>query len=535
MTRIFLTITLLVFFAIPAKEAWSTVTLLDPNDIGLSQSRIALVIGNARYDNVSPLQNTINDARAVGNSLQKVGFRVYRVEDATRRELNDAIERFLDDIRPGAEALIYYAGHGVEVEGQNYLLPTDIRDLDPDQSRTLRADAISLTYLLEDVQSRKARVNLVILDACRDNPFTPRNNTRSLGRSAGLGRVDPPQGTVVIYAAAAGETALDKLDQFDSDPNGLFTRNLLKLIETPGLEIRPMVQELKERVYRTALSQADHVQRPSYYDGLIGKFYFLPESTSEPEPNACELLVDPNASTDKILYPDFRAVISACQTAIRNNPNEPRFGHLLKVAEEQRAAQKALISDVQLYSDAYLRLYPSGRFAADIRRHIAALGPSPDKDLIDDAPIRPNPPEAIDKDQPRPEEALTGKELAARIQTELNRVGCSAGRPDGIWGRGSRRAADQFNRHSKLQLASLEPTVDFLYRLRNFETRVCPLVCKVTENLVGNTCVAKTCSSGQRLSSRGKCYTPSQTSKKTKPASGSGGNCFMFNGERFCN
>jgi caspase domain-containing protein len=228
--------------------------------------RVALVIGNGAYRNVPTLRNTINDARAVAAKLQESGFDVLFARDVDRLGLNQTIARFLSRIEPGSEAVVYYAGHGVEVQGSNYLLPIDIPELGPDEERLLRSEAVNLTDLLLDLESRQARVSLVILDACRDNPFQARATTRSLGTKRGLGRVDPPRGSFVIFSAGVGEEALDNLGPADRDPNGLFTRRLLKLISVDGLELRAMVRQLRIEVREAALAVGSHNQIPSYYD-----------------------------------------------------------------------------------------------------------------------------------------------------------------------------------------------------------------------------------------------------------------------------
>jgi hypothetical protein len=352
-------------------------TELQARDVGIDTPRNALVIGNSKYTNITALPNPANDAQAVARALSSVGFHVYQATEMDRTSMTDVIGRFLNAVTAGSEALVYYAGHGVEVDGENFLLPTDIRKLDPSQQYSLRTDGVSLTLLLQDLEERKPRVSLVILDACRNNPFT-RQGTRSLGTTAGLGRVEPPQGTLVLYAAAAGEMALDSLGQQDADPNGLFTRNFLKLVSQPGLEIRPLVQELKDRVYEAALSQAQHTQRPSYYDGLIGKFYFLPVEAPSHAVDPCVLAVKRSMTREELMFAEPGQAITLCGEAVQRDPGSQIFLDLLAIAEEQRAAQKALVSDNPAYGRAYMQLYPKGSFITDVRTHVASLGGTPD-------------------------------------------------------------------------------------------------------------------------------------------------------------
>ncbi len=518
----------------------SVMTELQPRDIGLPTARNALVIGNSSYSNITSLPNPANDANAISKALAQVGFHVFQAIDVNRSDMSDVIGRFLNSVTPGSEALVYYAGHGVEMDGQNYLLPTDIRKLDPTQQYALRTDGVSLTTLLQDLETRTPRVSLVILDACRNNPFE-RQGTRSLGNAAGLGRVDPPQGTLVLYAAAAGEMALDSLGQQDTDPNGLFTRNLLRLITQPGLEIRPMVQELKDRVYEAALSQAQHTQRPSYYDGLIGKFYFLPEREVKSF-DPCVMAVKRDISDEELMFADPSSAVTICTESAQRDPGTGLYKELLVVAEEQRAAQKALVSDNPVYSVAYLKLYPTGRFTSAVRVRLASLG---------ELPVTPQPqplPQPPPQPQPQPEPVIPSPSpvidlaaLSRDVQTELNRVGCSAGKPDGVWGNRSERALEQFLRHRGITLASLEPTPELLQELSTAPAQVCPVSCSVTQREQNGVCVAKTCPSGQQLSSKGSCYVPKEPKRadKTKPPQNQPkpkptSSCFVFNGQTYC-
>jgi uncharacterized membrane protein YgcG len=400
------------------------------------------------------------------------------------------------------------------------------------------------------LQTRQPRVSLLVLDACRNNPF-PKTATRSLGGTAGLARVDPPQGTIVIYSAGAGEMALDSLGSGDTSPNGLFTRNLLTLIGQPGLEIRPMVQQLKERVYTAALQGAQHTQRPSYYDGLIGQFYFMPQAVPEPSPppmpepkrsdNDCDLLVVADLRPEELFFIDTNAGVAACRSATAAFPAEPRFRTLLAVAEEQRAAQKALASRDAIYAESYLKVYAMGRYAVQVRVHLASISPEPVP--TPSPPPQPTPPDPLP--DPLPIAVLDPIELALNIQTELNRLGCPAGRPDGVWGKNSRQALANFARYATADISS-EPSMDVLIALQQATGRVCPLSCSVREVAEGSRCVTKTCPSGQKLSSKGACYTPPKGGGGGSSGGGgsngagggsgraTGGSCFVFNGQSFC-
>lgn len=232
--------------------------------------RVALVIGNANYANITKLKNPINDARAIAKKLESLGFKVTSLEDATGRQMNRAISTWLGDTKPGQTALLYYAGHGVELRGRNYLLPVDVPKLQLGQERELRREGLVLDDVLADLIEAPASRGIVILDACRDNPLT--SGTRSVGGTRGMARVDNPYGTFVLYAAGARQTALD--ENRDGQENGLFTRSLLAHLDEPNLELRRLARKVREDVSQKARSQFGHMQIPSYYDQMSGDFFF---------------------------------------------------------------------------------------------------------------------------------------------------------------------------------------------------------------------------------------------------------------------
>ncbi|HEV2188065.1 MAG TPA: caspase family protein [Stellaceae bacterium] len=278
--------------------------------------RFALVVGNASYRHVPALKNPLNDARAMAERLRDDGYQVILALDLDRDAMNDVIDKFLSQIEPGSQSLAYYAGHGVEVGGSNYLLPIDIPQIEPEQERRLRSDAINLSDLLTDLEEREASVSLVIVDACRDNPFVTRG-TRSLGATRGLAKVDPPHGTFVIFSAGVGETALDDLGPNDQDPNGLFTRNLLQLLGEDGLELHALTVRLRDQVFHAAAA-VNHRQFLGYYDQLVGQFYFRP----------------PPARTSTTMLTPAPVTVA---------PNSPAIeGELTWTIEQRREIQRAL-------------------------------------------------------------------------------------------------------------------------------------------------------------------------------------------------
>ena len=137
---------------------------------------------------------------------------------------------------PGDIAMFYYAGHGIELSGQNFLLPTDIPVADAGQEGFIQTESISLQSILRRIKEKKASLNIIVLDACRDNPFT-KDGTRGIGGTRGLATVNPPKGTFILYSADAGEAALDSLGEGDENPNSVFTRVLIKQMLLPDTNL----------------------------------------------------------------------------------------------------------------------------------------------------------------------------------------------------------------------------------------------------------------------------------------------------------
>jgi len=298
MTRIFVMLAALVL-ALPA----------------MAQTRHALVIGIDTYIHITPLQKARNDARAVAGALEQAGVNVDLLLDPGEVDLLTRVSAFADRLNPDDEAMVFFAGHGVEVEGRNYLLPADIPAVEPGQDFIMMRRSLPLDDLLDMLHRRQVRLSLVMLDACRHNPF-PRRGTRSLGGTRGLGRVDPPEGTFILFSAGAGQEALDRLSDTDPEPNSVFTRALVPLLTTPGLGLRDVVQRVRRDVRQSALS-IGHDQFPAVYDQLDGDFTLIPAALPSPSPaDPCDAarsdwaLIGDSANADVIS--SFISVHSDC-------------------------------------------------------------------------------------------------------------------------------------------------------------------------------------------------------------------------------
>ena len=246
--------------------------------------RLALVVGNDSYRNVAPLKNARSDAKAVADALQGLGFEVTLKQDLTLNALKGALREFRSRVGGGDEVIFYFSGHGVQFDGTNYLVPIDIV---AESEAQVADDAVPLQRVLDDLRDQKARFSLAIVDACRDNPF--KGQGRAIG-GRGLAPVTAANGQMVLYSAGAGQAALDRLGPNDSDPNGVFTRVLLKEIRKPGVPVDRMLKVVRDEVVRLAKS-ASHEQVPALYDQTIGEFYFRPGSApAEPALRAEALL-----------------------------------------------------------------------------------------------------------------------------------------------------------------------------------------------------------------------------------------------------
>ena len=222
--------------------------------------RIALVIGNSDYEN-APLANPVNDARLIAQTLRQLDFQVLEHLNVNQKDMKRAIQLFGDRLElAGAEAvgLFYYAGHGVAVNGRNYLIPTDAAI---DRESDVDIGAVATDTVLAQMEYTKNALNFVILDACRNNPYT--RSFRSATR--GLARMDAPRGTLISYATAPGDVALD-----GDGKHSPYSRALAKAMLKPGMQ----VEQMFKRVRQLVIAETENRQTPWESSSLTGDFYF---------------------------------------------------------------------------------------------------------------------------------------------------------------------------------------------------------------------------------------------------------------------
>ena len=223
--------------------------------------RLALIIGNSEYNMGGYLPNPVNDAMAMAETLQDLGFVVMIYLNTSQLEMKQAIDRFGQQLGNYDIGLVFYAGHGVQVKGYNYLVPVDAKIISENDVEYSCVDAGRILGLMEDAGNK---TNLIILDACRDNPFE-RSWTRST-QGQGLAFMNAPSGSLIAYATAPGRTASDG----SPGSNGLYTSSLLKYIKTPGLTIYEVFQQVRQEVRQVSANQ----QIPWESTSLEGNFYF---------------------------------------------------------------------------------------------------------------------------------------------------------------------------------------------------------------------------------------------------------------------
>ena len=252
---------LLLMFALGANaQVRDRVSRVDAAEVAQGEPRYALVIGNSAYT-FGSLKNPANDARAMAKALAAAGFNVRLLEDASLIGMQRAVRQWGNDLARGGIGLFYYAGHGMQVKGRNYLVPVNA---EIEQEDEVEFNSLDVNQVLAKMDSAKNTVNIVILDACRNNPFA-----RSFRASAnGLAQMDAPTGTLIAFATAPGSTASDGA----SGDNGIYTRHLLRELPHRGLPI----EQVFKRVRNGVMADTKGQQVPWESSSLRGEFAFIP-------------------------------------------------------------------------------------------------------------------------------------------------------------------------------------------------------------------------------------------------------------------
>lgn len=359
----------------------------------LAQKRFAFVIGNGAYANVTKLPNALNDANATRAMLQEAGFDITPALDLSLAGLRSALDVFVDKVRrsgPDTTALVYYAGHAVQLDGANYILPTDIR---PQIATSIADQSLSLGDILRRLDGAGAKSKIAILDACRDNPFANRQVARGLAlqivdganegisSEAGLARVDSGSGTFVAFATSPGSTAAD-----GTGNNSPFTTAFLREAREPGLAVEQIFRRIRLAVY----DSTNGTQIPWDTSSLITEFSFFQRPAAAPAAQPATAGNVPMTTRPTLAALRAMSPADAARTAIAwdrsdiygnalaINPEDQtalRLNRILAQRTDERAwAEAVLAGDAESFR-LYARLYPvSDHTAAALR--LAATAPS---------------------------------------------------------------------------------------------------------------------------------------------------------------
>jgi Caspase domain len=411
-----------------------------------ADKRVALVIGNSAYQNTSELRNPSNDASDVAGALTRLGFQVTDGRDLDKRAMERTIRQFGLALEGADIALFFYAGHGIQVGGQNHLIPVDARlasegDVD--------FETLPLSLVLKQME-REAKTSLVLLDACRDNPLA-RNLARSMGTRAitigtGLAEVKTGIGTLIGFSTQPGNVAADGIGR-----NSPYAGALLKHIEDSAKDVSGILVDVRNDV----LKATNGTQVPWEHTSLTGQVYFRLEAPP-PEPAPAS--------------PSGRNYDKEMEIALWNAVKDSKTPAILKT---------------------YLDRFPKGTFAGLARvlmeeadkpgRSGAAPGDAGSSSGAASPSAGASAPPAVSKDP---------RALARALQAELKRVGCDPGPIDGNWGKKAEDALAEFARQSKTTLAR-DASQEALKAVAAQPTRVCRLVCGADEMERDGRCVAK--------------------------------------------
>ena len=506
-----------------------------------AEKRVALVLGNSAYQNVARLPNPVNDGTVIAATLKNAGFDVVEERhDLPAAETRRALRDFADRARDADIAVVYYAGHGIEVDGTNYLIPVDAK---LERDTDVYDEAFSLDRVLLAIEPAK-QLRLVILDACRDNPFakTMKRTVASRAIGQGLAKVEPTSPNMLIaYSAKAGSTALD-----GDAKNSPFTMALAKHLTTPGLDVRRAFGFVRDEVLKTT----SYRQEPFVYGSLGGEDVPLVpvKATAPPATPQADIRRDyelaqqigNKAALNAFVaqYPDgFYAELARSQLAkIAAEDARVTATEKARLAEQERArlAAEGAQKGQQAKADADAKAAEQARIAAEKAKQVAqdqvaaaeqkrtaietpAAGKAPENKASENKVVADNRaadqvaagPPAAAKTQPTNVAALSDgsvqADMAKSVQIELRRVGCLAGAVDGEWNAASQRSMALFNRHAGTRLNVKLASTDALDAIKLKPSRVCPLVCEHGFKPDGDRCSRIVCAEGSFLNDDNEC------------------------------
>jgi hypothetical protein len=493
---------------------WASWLFSEP---ALAEKRVAVVIGNSAYENVARLGNPANDATAMTATLKEAGFDVV---DSRRNlkiaEMRRAFRDFSDKARDADVAVVYFAGHGIEVDGTNYVIPVDAaleRDLD------VYDEAFPLDRILVTIEPAK-QLRLVILDACRDNPFA-KTMKRTIGSRAvgrGLAKVEPSSpNTLIAFASKAGSTASD-----GDSKNSPFTSALVKHIATPGLDLRKAFGFVRDDVLKSTSNR----QEPYVYGSLGGDDVpLVPAKPVVPASPQVDIRRDyelalqlgtregwnaflaqfpegyyanlAKGQLNKIASEEAR-IVATEKARIAAEEKARLAAEGARQAEQARAAAQARAAEEARVAAEKAKQVEQAKVAAAEQARAASEKPAAEKAAGDKAPMEAKPQEPkLPQVASLPAETTAVSPLAAgplikQIKIELKRTGCYSGRIDESWPKGSsNEAVRKFARYAKLSSAPEEPSAQLLELLKSKPDGFCPLDCGGREVERNGRCIER--------------------------------------------
>jgi uncharacterized caspase-like protein len=418
-----------ILVVIAAAAIWTTPAL--------AEKRVALVIGNSAYQHAPELKNPRNDAEDMASALGRLGFEVVAGYDLDDRGMAQKVRDFARALDGAETALFFYAGHGLQVKGQNYLAPVNAAlkvetDLD--------FETLPLDLILKQMHS--ARVSLVFLDACRDNPLTRslRASTRSTNVGQGLARIDDAAGMMISYSTQPGNVALD-----GEGRNSPFSKALLNHIETAGASIGDIMIDVRKQV----MADTGEKQIPWENSSLTGRFFFKSAGG-----NSGEATAGVAQSQPALPAPPARTELTVTDSAVDHT-----FWTSIAASD-----------DPELFRE-YLRRFPKGSYAVIAQAKLQTLSQprtsaspyhlamgAPPTNVVSITPAEPQ---------------VVPQQMVEDLQRELKRVACFSGAIDGDWGAASKKALGHFNRSAKLKLPVEQPTQEALTSVKSYSGEVC--------------------------------------------------------------
>jgi len=489
-----------------------------------AEKRVALVIGNGAYQNVARLTNPVNDGNTIAATLKGAGFDIVdNRHDLGAADTRRALRDFADRARDADIAVVYYAGHGIEVDGGNYLIPVDAK---LERDTDVYDEALSLDRVLLAIEPAK-KLRLVILDACRDNPFAKsmKRTVASRAIGQGLAKVEPSSPNMLIaYSAKAGFTAAD-----GDGANSPFTVALSKHLTTPGLDVRRAFGFVRDDVMKTTNNR----QEPFVYGSLGGEDVPLVPAPKAAAPVAAAspqaemrrdyelaLQIGNKSALSAFLaqYPDgFYASLAKLQLEkLSAEDTRVAAAEKARLAEQERArlaaegTQKVALAKAEADAKAAEQARIAAEKAKEVAQQQAAVAEArraeAEKSAADAGTKVATVTPAVDK--PNLASLSTGApqaDVTKSVQSELRRVGCLSSDADGNWNTTSQRSLTLFNRYAKTKFDTKLASTDALDTLKTKTSRVCPLVCDKGYKAQNDSCVKIVCAEGSFLNDDNEC------------------------------